>query len=85
METGYGISGGMTNISCMPPTKLSVSDAELCIYSMHSFIKNAKESKERCVLEQRTQRTPRSFIKNAKERKNIAFFCKERMHNPVYT
>ena len=50
METGYGISGGMTNISCMPPTKLSVSDAELCMYSMHSFIKNAKESKERCVL-----------------------------------
>ena len=29
------------------------------------------------------QRTPHSFIKNVKERKNVAFFWKERMPNPV--
>ena len=41
---------------------------------LHSFIKNVKECKERCV-------TPHSFIKNGKEGKNVAFFWKERMPN----
>ena len=31
----------------------------------------------------RTQRTPHSFIKNGKESKNVAFFWKEWMPNPV--
>ena len=31
----------------------------------------------------RMQRTPHSFIKNGKECKNVAFFWKERMPNPV--
>ena len=31
----------------------------------------------------RTPRMPHSFIKNGKERRNVAFFWKERMSNPV--